>query len=213
MQRYDPGRQALALGIAFLAGMVDASGFLTGGGYFTSFMSGNTTRMAVHLAREPLLALLPLAIIAAFVLGVAMGAMLAWRWSGRHKAPLLGLVATGLALAFLALAAGFAPGYLCLSAVAMGIANNVFTRDGQVTVGVTYMTGALVRFGQGLAARIGGRDREASRGYGRLWLALAVGATCGALLHGTGRLVAPAVVTALAAALFVAAMAIQRRPG
>ena len=59
---------------------------------------------------------------------------------------------------------GSTVGFLAASALAMGMANNVFTKDGEVTVGVTYMTGALVRFGQGLAARMSGRSQEGSGG-------------------------------------------------
>jgi len=57
MHRYDPARQRLALGLAGLAGMVDATGFVVAGGYFTRFMSGNTTRMGVDLSQRPALAL------------------------------------------------------------------------------------------------------------------------------------------------------------
>ncbi len=46
MNRLDRPRQVLALAIAFLAGGVDAVGFLSADGYFVSFMSGNTTRLA-----------------------------------------------------------------------------------------------------------------------------------------------------------------------
>lgn len=213
MQRYDPGRQALALGIAFMAGLVDASGFLVGGGYFTSFMSGNTTRMAVHLAREPHLALMPLTIIASFVCGVALGALGARRWSNRRKSVLLAAVAVLLAGATTALLAGATLPFLCGAALAMGVANNVFSRDGQVTVGVTYMTGALVRFGQGLAARIAGQDPGASRGYGRLWLALAAGGTTGALMHNVSQVMAPLAATLLAGMLYLGGYRVERRPG
>jgi len=78
-----------------------------------------------------------------------------------------------------ALVAGWPVVFLALSATAMGLANNVFARAGEVTVGVTYMTGALVRFGQGIAARIAGQTLPATRGYGLLWSALALGAAAG----------------------------------
>ena len=39
----------LAICLAALAGCVDAIGFLQLGGYFISFMSGNSTRLAVNL--------------------------------------------------------------------------------------------------------------------------------------------------------------------
>ncbi|MFN9499121.1 MAG: DUF1275 family protein [Erythrobacteraceae bacterium] len=53
MHRYDPARQRLAFGLAGLAGLVDATGFVVAGGYFTSFMSGNTTRMGVSWWSAP----------------------------------------------------------------------------------------------------------------------------------------------------------------
>ncbi|MBU2342478.1 MAG: DUF1275 family protein, partial [Alphaproteobacteria bacterium] len=49
-------RQRLAIGLAGLAGLVDATGFVVAGGYFTSFMSGNTTRLGVDLAGAPAMA-------------------------------------------------------------------------------------------------------------------------------------------------------------
>jgi uncharacterized membrane protein YoaK (UPF0700 family) len=179
MHRYDPARQRLALGLAGLAGLVDATGFVVAGGYFTSFMSGNTTRMGVELVERPALALAPLGLIACFLTGVIAGALAGRRFRGRHKRVLLGLVAMLLGSGTALLAAGLPVLFLALSAMAMGLANNVFSRDGEVTVGVTYMTGALVRFGQGMAARLAGEPLPGARGYGVLWSALALGAAAG----------------------------------
>lgn len=212
MHRYDPGRQRLALGLAFLAGQVDATGFVVAGGYFTSFMSGNTTRLGVELASAPALALLPVMIIACFVGGVALGAMVAIRCAGRHKRVLLAMVALLLGVAGLALHQSRDALFLALAAGAMGISNNVFSRDGEVTVGVTYMTGALVRTGQGLAARLLGRPNAAMRGYALLWLALALGASCGALLYARDPGIAAGAAFALAGVLFICAVRIERRP-
>ncbi len=194
MHRYDPARQRLALGLAGLAGLVDATGFVVAGGYFTSFMSGNTTRMGVELAQRPVLALAPLGLIACFLTGVIGGALLAPRLTaGRREPVLLGLVAVMLGAGAGLLVAGQAITFLVCSAIAMGLANNVFARDGEVTVGVTYMTGALVRFGQGVAARLGHRELASARGYGWLWSALALGAASGgALCLVTPRLAAGA---------------------
>jgi uncharacterized membrane protein YoaK (UPF0700 family) len=195
MHRYDPARQRLALGLAGLAGLVDATGFVVAGGYFTSFMSGNTTRMGVELVHSPALALAPLGLIAAFLAGVTGGAMIGRRVQGRHKRVLLGLIAGLLTGGAGLLLAGLPIPFLGLSAMAMGLANNVFVRDGEVTVGVTYMTGALVRFGQGIAGRLAGEPLESTRGYGLLWSALALGAAVGGGLC----LVAPLWAAALAA--------------
>jgi uncharacterized membrane protein YoaK (UPF0700 family) len=99
MHRYDPARQRLAFGLAGLAGLVDATGFVVAGGYFTSFMSGNTTRMGVELVERPALALAPLGLIGCFLAGVISGAIIGRRFKGRHKRVLLGLVAALLGAA------------------------------------------------------------------------------------------------------------------
>ena len=210
MHRYDPSRQGLALGLAALAGLVDATGFVVAGGYFTSFMSGNTTRMGVELVHSPALALAPLALIGAFLAGVTGGAMVGRRFAGRHKRVLLGLVALMLTGGAGALAAQLPISFLALSAMAMGLANNVFVRDGEVTVGVTYMTGALVRFGQGIAGKLAGAPLESTRGYGLLWSALALGAAAGGGLCLIAPLWAAGLAAIAALALWGFAFAVER---
>lgn len=212
MHRYDPARQRLALGLAGLAGLVDATGFVVAGGYFTSFMSGNTTRLGVELSENPALALTPLGLIAAFLAGVIGGALIGRRAGGRRKQVLLGLIALALGSAAALLAADLATAFLMLSAMAMGIANNVFSRDGEVTVGVTYMTGALVRFGQGIAARLAGQPLASTRGYGLLWSALAAGAAAGGALSWHAPLWAAIAATGLALLLWAAAVRIKSLP-
>ena len=212
MHRYDPARQRLALGLAGLAGLVDATGFVVAGGYFTSFMSGNTTRMGVELAQSPQRALIPLGLIAAFLVGVTSGALIGRRHEARRKSVLLGMIAVLLAGGAGLLGAGFAAPFLVLAALAMGAANNVFARDGEVTVGVTYMTGALVRFGQGVAARLAGAPLASTRGYGWLWCALAGGAAIGGALAWRSPVLAAATAAAGAALLWLMARRIKPAP-
>lgn len=84
---------------------------------------------------------------------------------------------------------------LALLVMAMGTLNNTFQRGGEVSVGLTYMTGALVRMGQGLAAWLMGTGGEGWSGWLLLWLGLALGAVLGAI----GWLHAPAYVLWIAA--------------
>ncbi len=181
MQQIDQPRRRLAIALAGLAGFVDAAGFLAGNRYFVSFMSGNTTRLGVDLAQSPALAWMPAWLIASFVIGVTGGALLAQRAGARRKPVVLALVAL-----LLTLAAGFhveqaALAMLTALAAAMGALNNTFQRGGEVSVGLTYMTGALVRMGQGLAARLTGSGGEGWSGWLLLWLGLALGALAGAM--------------------------------
>lgn len=184
MHRLDRPCQILAICAAALAGFVDAVGFLAAAGYFVSFMSGNTTRLAVDIAQNPKQALIPALLISGFVGGVAMGAILAARSGIWRKPVLLGTVAV-----LLFLAAGIrseGPPGVALGPIvlAMGALNNTFQRNGEVTVGLTYMTGALVRLGQGLAAHVTGTAQSAGwLAYLGLWLGLAGGAILGALIY------------------------------
>ncbi len=70
MQSYDSARRRFAIALAALAGYVDAVGYLSAGGYFVSFMSGNTTRLGVALGTVPAHAWPPVLFIAGFVGGV-----------------------------------------------------------------------------------------------------------------------------------------------
>ena len=67
----------LVAAISFLAGMTDAAGLLVSGS-FVSFMSGNTTRAAVALADGQMnYAVILLGALATFVVGNALGIIVA----------------------------------------------------------------------------------------------------------------------------------------
>lgn len=209
MHRYDRPRRLLAIAAAGLAGMVDAAGFLAADGYFVSFMSGNTTRLGVDLIEAPGRAVMPALLIAGFVCGVCGGALLAARAGVRRKPVVLGSVALLLLLAATAHGTGHLVVALALLVLAMGALNNTFQRDGEVAVGLTYMTGALVKLGQGVAARLSGQPAPGWSDWGLLWLGLAIGAALGA----AGWTFLPALVLWLTALLagFLALAAIRLR--
>jgi uncharacterized membrane protein YoaK (UPF0700 family) len=90
---------ALAVALSALAGYVDALGFLSFGNFFVSFMSGNSTRLAVGLAAGDLrYAVLACGVIALFVLGVVFGTLAGSR-SVRRRPAVLALVSALLATA------------------------------------------------------------------------------------------------------------------
>jgi uncharacterized membrane protein YoaK (UPF0700 family) len=203
MQTLEPPQRTLAIGLAALAGFVDGVGFLTAGGYFVSFMSGNTTRLAVDLATDPASAILPALLIFGFTCGVFLGALIALesgRWQARNVSALAaGLLLAGAAAQYL----GSVPAALAALVLAMGALNNCFQREGASSFGLTYMTGALVRFGQGLAYRLRGREAPGFLGLLALWAALGGGAVLGALAQQRfgGESIAIAAVLSLAAAV------------
>jgi uncharacterized membrane protein YoaK (UPF0700 family) len=184
MLRYRRRYWLFAAALSMLAGFVDANAFVHLGGYFVSFMSGNSTRLGVGLASNLDAARLAGGLIVVFVLGVMAGALINRRGDHTDSVRVLALVASLLALAAL-LASWSAQGVaIALLAGAMGAMNGVFVREGEVSIGVTYMTGTLVRMGQRFAATLTGGNRWDWAPYAVLWSGLVLGATFGALIYG-----------------------------
>jgi uncharacterized membrane protein YoaK (UPF0700 family) len=185
----------MAAGLSCLAGFNDAIGFRTLAGFFVSFMSGNSTRLAVNISAGEwsLLGMLPLALIAMFLLGVMAGAIVSEKVRRRKQAAVMVLVTASLAMAATLAACGQQAVAIALLVTAMGASNNVFVRQGEVSVGVTYMTGTLVKLGQRLAGRAMGIQKP-WHPYLILWLGLVLGAVAGSfsysLLHLQGLWVA-----------------------
>jgi uncharacterized membrane protein YoaK (UPF0700 family) len=185
MDRYRPPFVAAAVLLAALAGFVDALAWLSLGGFFASFMSGNTTRLGIAIATgDHASEATAGALILAFVSGVMTATMLSVRFPRRRKPAVMAAVT--LLLAFAALLAGFTDRQfpLVLLAVAMGAENGVFNREGEVSVGLTYMTGRLVRVGQRLTGALIGSGTPF--GWLRplvLWVGFLVGVLAGGCAH------------------------------
>ena len=205
---------ALACSLSALAGYVDGIGFIHLGGLFVSFMSGNSTRLGVALAdghyKEAAAAG---SLIALFVLGAGIGTMIV-RSRSRYRQAFV-LLAEGCLLGAAAAAAGYYEpiGAVVLIVMAMGLENAVFQMEGGAGLGLTYMTGALVKVGQSVAEALRGGPPFAFAPHLALWAALVVGAVVGALAYRHLQLTAIwfAAFVALALAALVAAG--QRRKG
>ena len=201
---FDRRNQLLATGLAGLAGFVDATGFLATGGFFLSFMSGNSTRLGVGLAGSGGDAAIAASLILGFVAGVMAGT-LTGRAAGRRHRPMVLVLLGGVLLFAAALAAAglLWPAFLA-TAFAMGAENTVFEADGEVRISLTYMTGNLVKIGQRLAGALLGRNRWSWLPYLALWSAMIAGAVAGATLWPrlglAGLWVAAALALVLAAA-------------
>lgn len=171
----------LVAALAMLAGFVDGFGFVNLGGYFVSFMSGNTTRVGVGIAGDDLAAVgLGAVLIASFVVGAMSGTIVAK--PGRRRSEFLVLLLVTAALAVGAVLAAFKseyPAAACL-AFAMGAVNTAFSGGGEVSFGITYMTGALVKIGQGIVRAFRGGSPTAWTRYLLLWAAILLGAVLGA---------------------------------
>lgn len=185
MQQFARSQRYLAFSIAGLAGFVDATGFIQVGGYFISFMSGNTTRLAADIALGASRMLVPAGLILGFTGGVALGTWIGDRKPMRREILVLGLVTGLLLLAAGMRAASFNAASLGALVVGMGALNTALSANRKAGIGLTYMTGALVRMGQALAERFSGKDaHEPDRlaAYFLLWACLSMGALAGALV-------------------------------
>lgn len=183
MNLYAGRVRALAASLSALAGYVDALAFLKLGGFFVSFMSGNSTRLGVGVAQASPSAAIAAGLVASFVLGVLAGALIG-RAARRHRRlVVLALVSALLALAAILSGIGATPLAVAAMAMAMGAENAVFERDGDVSIGLTYMTGALVKMAHRLASALMGGDRLAWLPHLMLWLGLVAGAAVGATVY------------------------------
>ena len=192
-----------------LAGMTDAIGFMASGD-FVSFMSGNTTRLAVAISEGDLgLTGRLLLLVATFIVGNALGVMVS-RISRRHALPLLLCIATLLCAGALWPFDDMLPALLA-AIVAMGMLNAAVEEVNGLPVGLTYVTGALSRFGRGLGRWLLGERRNGWRVQLIPWTGMFIGAVIGALLEHRMGLSALLVSGALAAVLGVVSLKIPRR--
>src|SRR6202171_5479049 len=198
---------ALACALRALSGYVDGIGFLHLGALFVSFMSGNSTRMGVSLAEGKWLsAAEALGLIALFVIGAALGSLIVLG-RGANRQPWV-LLAEALLLAAAALCYAFGLPSVAIAAIvlAMGLENAVFQIDGGAGLGLTYVTGALVKVGQLAAEALRGGARWGWAPNLLLWAALVAGSLCGAVAYHWINLAAIwfAAASALALSLVVA---------
>lgn len=181
MTRFDSADRLFAVCLAALAGYVDAVGFLLTGGFFVSFMSGNTTRLGVGLGAMSNEAGIAARLIIMFVGGVTLGTLIGRRAGAWRRPALLFLIAV-LVAAAASIGAGDRAGLaIALLALAMGMENTVLA-EGEVRVGLTYMTGNLVRMGQGLGEAIAGGPAWGWLPHALLWASMMAGAWIGAVM-------------------------------
>lgn len=182
MTRYNLRFRLLALAFAALAGFVDAIGYMKSGGLFVSFMSGNSTRLAIGAAEASSVAAAAAALIGLFLVGVILNVLIS---SGRRHRKLTATAVVALLLIGAAITQTFGADRAAIATlcIAMGASNTIFQRDGDVSIGVTYMTGTLVRLGQRIAESLLGGRVSAWPPYFFLWLSFVLGGVAGAYFY------------------------------
>ena len=169
------------------AGFIDAVGFIALGGFYTSFMSGNTTQLGTGLATGAGWALaLPAGLVALFFIGSYLGSLAAQIAGHWGPVATLGIVVVGIATSLALHAAGFGPAQSMLAlAGAAGAQNAVLRPSGAARLGATFVTGTLFAAGQDLArATVGDAPRWRWAQHLVVWASLCAGALIGGLAYG-----------------------------
>ena len=195
--------------ISFLAGMTDATGLLLTGD-FVSFMTGNTTRAALALSDGNLhhAAVLVSAILV-FVLGNAAGIVIS-HVSQRRIFVVLGSVSLVLAIASMLTMRDMLMMRFYMIVFAMGMVNAAVEHIEGLPIGLTYVTGALSRFGRGIGRWIIGDRRLDWTIQIVPWGGMVLGAIAGAVLTRLVGAHALWLVSLFAMGLAFAAMLIPR---
>lgn len=195
--------------LAALAGVLGATAFTHSAGYFVTFMTGNAQRAVLGYFRgDVLLSVTAGVLIVCFVAGVVVASVCRRHfWVDHPHGPTV-LTTFSLAAATVADVVDegweenlldFAP--IMLVAFGIGTLNTSFVKDGEVSVPLSYVTGTLVKMGQGIERHIAGGSAADWLGYFLLFASFAGGATVGGfistLVNGTWMLVVATVGCAL----------------
>ncbi|GAA0590321.1 YoaK family protein [Kutzneria viridogrisea] len=208
LRRFD-SETTLSWVLSGLAGMTGATAFTHSSGYFVTFMTGNTERAVLgYFTEAPHLALASLSLIAAFLVGVVVASLLRRHLWKRHPHGASVLTTAALVLSTMidlevngwtGREVTFTP--ILLISFGMGALNVSFVRNGEVSIPLSYVTGTLVKLGQGIERHISGGGVFEWLGYALVYLSFLVGAVVGGILavvtSGAQLLLATTVVCAL----------------
>lgn len=181
-----------AIILTFVAGYVDAIGYLRLGGIYVANMSGNSVSLGIHFGEGNRAAALgKLLPVVCFVGGLVFARILADLATGygvRRIVSATLAIETGLLLVFMR--AGTHTGGVFYAALAMGMQAATITRFGGVTIYTAFVTGSLVKFSENVAKTLMWRLNQDKKFEKRalldslwflaVWLAYVAGASSGA---------------------------------
>jgi uncharacterized membrane protein YoaK (UPF0700 family) len=195
--------------LAGLAGVLGATAFTHSEGYFVTFMTGNAQRAVLgYFRHDVLLSVTAAVLMLCFVAGVVVASVCRRRFWAEHPHGPTVLTTFSLvgATALDVIDEGweenmldFAP--IMLVVFGVGALNTAFVKNGEVSVPLSYVTGTLVKMGQGIERHIAGGTYADWLGYFLLFASFVLGAVGGGcisvLVNGTWMLVVASVVCAL----------------
>ena len=195
--------------LAVLAGVLGATAYMHSAGYFVTFMTGNAQRAVLgYFRHDVVLAVSAGVLILCFVAGVVIASMCRRRfWTGHPHGPTVLTTFSLLAATVLdvidegweEVQLDFTP--IMLVAFGVGALNTSFVKDGEVSVPLSYVTGTLVKMGQGVERHIAGGKASDWLGnfllFASFVIGAAVGGGIGVLVNGTAMLVVATVLCAI----------------
>jgi uncharacterized membrane protein YoaK (UPF0700 family) len=195
--------------LAVLAGVLGATAFTHSAGYFVTFMTGNAQRAVLgYFSGDVLLSVTAALLILCFVVGVAVASVCRRHfWVAHPHGPTVLTTFSLVAATALDIVIGrwdqseldFTP--ILLVVFGIGALNTSFVKDGEVSIPISYVTGTLVKMGQGIERHIAGGKAADWLGYFLLFASFTLGATVGGFISlvvsGTQMLAVAAVVCAL----------------
>lgn len=192
--------------LAALSGLLGATALTQTVGYFVTFMTGNARAAVVGLFTNHYWLSASGALLMMSFLGGVITASLCRRhvWVGHPHSP-TALTTLSLVIATAIDAVDGVDGVTFVSIVfvafAIGAMNTSFVRDGQVSTPVSYVTGTLVKFGQGVERHLSGGTAADWVGHILLFASYAAGATIGGCIslvaNGSQMLAAATALSAL----------------
>ncbi|MFD6198372.1 YoaK family protein [Mycobacteriaceae bacterium NPDC060252] len=190
------GEARLSWLLSGLAGMVGAVAFLHSAGYFVTFMTGNTERAVLTwfkvTDKQQVAGAGPIAaisMIGAFLFGVMVASYCRRKFWKNHPHGATVLTTFGLlaaaAVDFLQdrgfnanVDVHFTP--ILLLAFAIGALNTSFVKKGETAIPLSYVTGTVVKLGQGIERHLFGKGSVFEWvGYAMLYLSFILGAAIG----------------------------------
>lgn len=170
-----------------VAGLLGATAFTHSIGYFVTFMTGNAQRAVLgFFIGDPILAVSAAGLMLMFLAGVLTAA-----WARRRlwpRRPYGAIAVTTLALVAATLLDWTVCGgptrplpYPPIALVTFGVGslNTTFVKNGEVSIPLSYVTGTLVKLGQGIERHASGGKVTDWLGYFLMMLAFMTGALIG----------------------------------
>jgi uncharacterized membrane protein YoaK (UPF0700 family) len=209
--------------LAGLAGLVGAAAFTHTAGYFVTFMTGNTERAVLgYFRNESGVAVAAALLLGSFVLGVVVAMWCRRRYWSTHPHNVTVLTTVCLAVATVIdqtldgfWAANVDLGPIALVAFGVGALNTSFVKNGEVSVPLSYVTGTLVKLGQGIERHLSGGSAADWLGYFLLYVSFVVGAAIGGALSkvlGGAVMLGVATVVCLLTTLYTRLHAVKHGP-